>query len=119
MGKGHRLGGDWPGYLQQSIGNWQVNGIVTVQSGLPITPVLGFDNSNTGNFYDRPDTVGNPNDGPKKVTQWFNTSAFALPAPFTFGNTARIYRWTRNQNRRFLIVQEFRVQRIEITAISR
>ena len=89
VGKGHGLGGDWPAYLQQSIGNWQVNGIVTVQSGLPITPVLGFDNSNTGNFYDRPDTVGNPNDGPKNVTQWFNTSAFALPAPFTFGNTGR------------------------------
>jgi len=89
VGKGRRLGGNWPGYLQQSIGNWQVNGIFTVQSGLPITPVLGFDNSNTGNFYDRPDTVGNPNNGPKKVTQWFNTSAFALPAPFTFGNTGR------------------------------
>jgi hypothetical protein len=89
VGKGRRVGGNWPGYLQQTIGNWQVNGIFTLQSGLPITPVLGFDNSNTGNFYDRPDTVGNPNSGPKTVTQWFNTNAFALPAPFTFGDTRR------------------------------
>jgi len=89
VGKGRRVGGNWPGYLQQTIGNWQVNGILTLQSGLPISPVLGFDNSNTGNFQDRPDTIGNPNDGPNSVTEWFNTGAFALPAPFTFGNTGR------------------------------
>ena len=83
------MGGDWPGYLQQTLGNWQVNGIITLQSGLPISPVLGFDNSNTGNFQDRPDTIGNPNDGPRSPTEWFNTGAFALPAPFSFGNTGR------------------------------
>lgn len=89
IGKGRRLGNNWPGYLQQTIGNWQLNGIVTLQSGLPITPILGFDNSNTGNFQDRPDTISNPNNGPKNVTEWFNTGAFALPAPFSFGNTGR------------------------------
>ncbi|MBV8475828.1 MAG: TonB-dependent receptor [Acidobacteria bacterium] len=89
VGRGHRMGGSWPGFLQQTIGNWQLNGILSIQTGLPITPVLGFDNSNTGNFYDRPDTIGNPNNGPKTVTEWFNTSAFALPPPFTFGNTRR------------------------------
>ena len=89
VGKGQRLGGDWPGYLQQTIGNWQLNGILSMQSGLPISPILGFDNSNTGNFQDRPDTVGNPNNGPRTVLEWFNTSAFALPAQYSYGNTRR------------------------------
>ena len=89
FGKGRKFGASWPGVLQQTVGGWQINGILTLQSGLPITPILGFDNSNTGNFQDRPDTIANPNNGPKTANQWFNTSAFALPAPFTFGNTGR------------------------------
>jgi hypothetical protein len=89
VGKGQKLGDDWPGYLQQALGNWQVNGILTLQSGLPISPILGFDNSNTGNFQDRPDTVCNPNTGPRTIFEWFNTSCFALPAPYTYGDTGR------------------------------
>jgi hypothetical protein len=33
--------------------------------------------------------VGDPNAGPHTVQQWFNTSAFALNAPLTFGNAGR------------------------------
>jgi hypothetical protein len=90
VGKGKTVGGNWPGYLRQTIGNWQLNGILALQSGLPISPILGFDNSNTGNFRPaRPDTVGDPNSGPRTVNEWFNTSAFALPAQFSYGNTGR------------------------------
>jgi hypothetical protein len=38
---------------------------------------------------DRPNTVSNPNTGPKNVSQWFNTSAFVKQAAGTFGNTGR------------------------------
>jgi hypothetical protein len=89
VGKGQRLGADWPSYLQQLLGNWQLNGIITLQSGLPISPILGFDNSNTANFQDRPDTICNPNSGPKNSQEWFNTSCFALPAQYTYGDTGR------------------------------
>jgi hypothetical protein len=89
VGKGKTVGGHWPGYLRQTIGNWQLNGILALQSGLPISPILGFDNSNTGNFQDRPDTVGNPNSGPRTINEWFNTNGFALPAPFSYGDTGR------------------------------
>ena len=89
VGKGHSVGGHWPGYLQQTIGNWQLNGILSLQSGLPISPILGFDNSNTGNFQDRPNTICNPNNGPRTTSEWFNTSCLALPAPFSYGDTRR------------------------------
>ena len=32
---------------------------------------------------------GTPNNGPHTPQQWFNTSVFLLPAPFTFGNAPR------------------------------
>ena len=89
VGKGQKLGDDWPRYLQQILGNWQLNSILSLQSGLPISPILGFDNSNTGNFQDRPDTICNPNNGPRTINEWFNTSCFALPAPFSYGDTGR------------------------------
>lgn len=89
IGRGKALGKEWSGVLNQILGNWQVNGILSLQSGLPITPVLGVDRSNTGLFTDRPDVIGDPNDGPRTVSQWFNTAAFALPPQFSYGNAGR------------------------------
>src|SRR5262249_43684450 len=68
---------------------WQVSGIYTGQSGLPITPFLSVDTSGTGELNDRPDLVGDPNSGPRTPKLWFNKAAFAQPAPGTFGNAGR------------------------------
>jgi hypothetical protein len=38
---------------------------------------------------DRPDLVGDPNAGPHTVQKWFNTSAFVLNQPLTFGDAGR------------------------------
>jgi hypothetical protein len=37
----------------------------------------------------RPNLVGDPNGGPKTVDQWFNTDAFAVPDPLSFGTAGR------------------------------
>src|SRR5262249_38667212 len=55
----------------------------------PITPFLSVDYSGTGELNDRPDLVGDPNSGPRRSNEWFNKSAFAQPAPGTFGNSGR------------------------------
>jgi hypothetical protein len=68
---------------------WTVTAIVTLQGNTPLTPTLGADISNTGIFNDRPNVVGDPNSGPKDPNNWFNNSALALPAPFTFGSAGR------------------------------
>ena len=80
------------------IGNWQVNGIVTVRSGqrYSVTDNNG-DPANTGNTgwagYEQANLVGDPNSGScpggahiHTQTCWFNTSAFQAPAFGTFGN---------------------------------
>jgi hypothetical protein len=76
--------------LRGFLGGWDLNGILTLQSGAPFSLPSGVDNSFSGLGSDRADqvlanaTVPNPN--PKA---WFNTKAFAADAVGTFGNTSR------------------------------
>jgi hypothetical protein len=78
----------WPKRLT---GGWQLSGIYTLASGVPITPFWnGTAPSGSGETSnDRPNAVANPNHGPKRPDAWFNTSAFMTPAPGTFGNAGR------------------------------
>jgi hypothetical protein len=46
--------------------------------------------ANIGRSYLRPNIVGDPNNGPKDVDNWFNANAFERPQPYTFG-TASAY----------------------------
>lgn len=75
-------------------GGWSLNGIVTLHSGVPYD--IGASSSipnicNCSNT-ERASVVGNiyAVQGPKNAnTEWFNTAAVAIPAPFTFGNLGR------------------------------
>jgi outer membrane receptor protein involved in Fe transport len=74
------------------IGGWQLSGIGTFESGRPFTELIQGDQNNTGGSgIDRPNLVGNPNTVPggRGPNEWFNTSAFALPAFGTDGNVGR------------------------------
>jgi len=69
------------------LGGWQVNGIMTIQAGLPIpitmpASLLGAN---------RPNVVPGVSDRAtsQNLNQWFNTAAFSSPAPFTYGNVSR------------------------------
>ena len=77
-----------PGVAGYLVKGWALSGISTMQTGEPITLNLNFDNANTGtvNWPNRlsKGTLSNPS-----VNRWFDTSAFAFPAPFTFGNAGR------------------------------
>jgi hypothetical protein len=85
--KNWRTGNQGVDYL---IGNWQVNGIVTLRSGVPFTPLVSGDVANTGNSnYERPNVVGNWQLSNPTPQEWFNTAAFAAPALYTFGNAGR------------------------------
>lgn len=72
------------------VGGWSIGGIVALHSGLPFTPVLGFNNSNDGSIFlaDRPDVVG-----PCRIlgnpSRWFDPSCFAPPPAGTYGNAGR------------------------------
>ena len=81
-------------FLNILVSDWQLSSIVTFESGRPFTPRLGTDNSNTGNVggffaHDRPNVVGNPGLDDQTPDRFFNTAAFAIPPPYTFGNAGR------------------------------
>jgi hypothetical protein len=77
--------------------DWQVSGIISLQSGRPFTVALlpDIDNSNTGRSSlgfganDRPNIVGDPEIGDSSPERWFDTAAFAFPAFGSFGNVGR------------------------------
>lgn len=83
------------GWRHRVLGDWRGSGILIVQSGAPFTVNLSSaeEVANIGLIggvnVERPNLVANPNDGPKTPEKWFNAAAFALPAPYTFGNAGR------------------------------
>lgn len=74
------------GIVNQLVGGWQTNGILTVQSGLWFSPVL--QTSTTNGTSSRPNRTGTVT-YPKTLNQWFNPSAFSTPALYTYGNAGR------------------------------
>ena len=108
--------------LDAAIGGWQVNGITTYQSGLP----LAISASNTAGLFN-PRTSANNNGrsgrlsvpAQDRLIKWFDTSVFSQPAPFTFGAAgARIHdlraHGTRNFDlslfKEFHAIEKLRVQ---------
>jgi hypothetical protein len=75
-------------WYQRTLGNWQVNGIVTLMSGTPFTVFDSSDNSLqggapeiTGFSANRPNLVGDPNSEPRTAGEWMNVKAFQKLAP--------------------------------------
>ena len=66
--------------------------VLTAQSGAPFTVNLGVDRANVGaGPAQRPDQVRDANlpGRDRTAARWFDTAAFTLPAPFTFGTATR------------------------------
>ncbi len=78
-------------WAEAVLGGWQMSGILTLQSGFPLTATVGGDIPNAGTGTTRPDLVAAPNLDPsqRNIDRWFNTAAFRAPAPFTFGSAGR------------------------------
>ena len=80
-------------WLARLLGNWQLSGIQTIQSGLPFTPQLSYNPSNDGDTRNPVRPSINPNftgqiirGGP---AQYFNPNAFIQPLAGTYGNVGR------------------------------
>ena len=80
------------GWREGLLGHWRINAIVTAQTGAPFTVNVTDDRANIGaGPAQRPDMTRDPNlsGGERTVERWFDTGAFALQAPFTFGSAPR------------------------------
>jgi hypothetical protein len=58
---------------------WQLNGILTLKSGSPFHVNLFDDYNGTGEFFPRPDLVGDPYAGTRAPDHFLNLAAFAVP----------------------------------------
>jgi hypothetical protein len=111
-GRGRRFGASAPALLEAVFGGWQINGIVTVQSGTPLTITA----SNTAGLFN-PVTRANwtgqdPRlDGPReeRLLQWFDTKVYSQPAAFTFGNAGATSAVLRSDSTRNLDLSMFKV----------
>jgi hypothetical protein len=72
--------------LKSTVGGWQVSGIVTMESGLPINIGISGGQGGNGvpNGVNRPDLTGTLTT-PHLVNEWFDPSAFSLPALGAWG----------------------------------
>ena len=90
VGGGHRLGSG--AFANALIGGWAVNGIVSAQSGMPVTVVQATNNNAFAGFaLQRPNVVGRTSLDAEQRTpaRFFNTAAFATAPQFTIGNASR------------------------------
>jgi hypothetical protein len=77
-------------FVSTLLGNWNVGGIITLDSGRPFSALAGGDIANVGGGSQRALVVGNPTTGfQQSRLEWFNTTAFKIPAPYTFGTEGR------------------------------
>jgi hypothetical protein len=71
---------DWMG--------WRIYAVATLQSGLPFTPQLAVNSLNNGGIQ-LPNRIadGSLPAGQRSYLQWFDTSAFAIPALYQYGDS--------------------------------
>ncbi len=69
---------------RQLLSGWNMNGILTMQSGFAIA-------LQSGSSTQRPNVVAGVDDhaAEQGLTRWFNKDAWTPPAPFTYGNSSR------------------------------
>ena len=88
IGKGKQFGSGMNKLADAVVGGWQLGGIFTAHTGFPLTIKVSGDPSGTGARSFRANVVGTPHDlhqiGPG--ASYLDLSAYAVPAPFTFGN---------------------------------
>lgn len=99
IGKGQAFLGSVPTWANAFVGNWQISGVTTVQSGLPFTATISTDTANTGVGSQRPNISGKPT-MVKKPSCWFYIAknsacsalapgapnTFTVPAQYSYGN---------------------------------
>jgi hypothetical protein len=76
--------------LKTTLGGWQVSGIATMETGLPLFVTLSGSESGNGipNATNRPNVSG-PITYADTVASWFNSGAFSQPGPGAWGNLGK------------------------------
>ena len=87
FGRGKPLLSNAGGVVNGLLGGWQLQGLVSLRSGLGYTPSIGRDVANIGSGGQRPNRLASGEIDSPTLDRWFDTSAFVVPANFTYGNS--------------------------------
>ncbi|HWF07361.1 MAG TPA: TonB-dependent receptor [Bryobacteraceae bacterium] len=81
----------WNSWSDRLFKAWQLSGIVTAQSGSPFSVLMNCADVNAEGNNCRPNLLRDPNlaSGQQSIARWFDTAAFAIPAPAAFGDAGR------------------------------
>ena len=90
FGRDRKYGKNMNKVVNAVVGDWQVNGILSLHTGFPLT-ISASDASGTNSRGSRADCTGPVNilgtqNSPSGGYQWFDPSSFAPAAPGTFGS---------------------------------
>jgi len=94
MGKGKKLLSNVSGPADKLVSGWGINGMTTLQMGFPLGLTASPNQLSGWNLGLRPNVVAGCNPvktGPAqaRLTQWFNTACYSVPASYTFGSASR------------------------------
>jgi hypothetical protein len=98
-------------FAQAVFSGFQIGGIFVAQTGQPVNLDVAGNPANTTNPV-RPNRLrdGNLARSERNVDRWFDPSAFAAPAAFTYGNSGRnVLRAPGLANLDFLVARNFRL----------
>jgi hypothetical protein len=107
-----------PKLVRAAFGDWQTTGIWSWRNGLPVNVTSGQDRSLSGVGQDRGDLVlPDPSAANQSIATWFNSAAFSLAAPGTFGNSPRnllrapnVFNLDWSLSKSFRITERFQTQ---------
>ena len=102
-------------------GGFQIGGIFVAQTGQPVNPDVAGNPANTTSPV-RPNRLrdGRLPRGERSVDRWFDPAAFAVPSPFTYGNSGRnVLRAPGLVNLDFLIGAQLPPDRNDAAGIAR
>jgi hypothetical protein len=122
FGRGRRFFSDVNRVADLFVGGWQVNAIVTMQSGSN----FGIGASNTIGLFTEAARANTNGQNPRidtnakdRLDRWFDTTAFSQPVPFTFGNVGTVVpslqnHWLNNWDlslfKQFSLTERWRLQ---------
>ena len=114
------------GFVRNTLGGWQLSGLVSAQTGRPITLLSGVSSTGAGSRtalgQDRPDLVGNPYGpgacaGAPRCRDWIDPAAFVANPGGTFGNIGKgslrfpgLYSWDMGLGKNFSFTERVKLQ---------
>lgn len=119
VGKGKKFGSSMNRPVETILGGWQTSGVLTMKQGFPLTITSSGNNLNYFGAGQHVDVVGNYHVANPSRTQWFNTAAFQVAAPWSQGNAPRYFSdlrapnyktWDISIQKYFLTEERFRLQ---------